>query len=76
MSVVEGIEAATLHPAQLMGIAHQKGTLDYDSDADFLFVSDKGPLKVLNTFIAGECVYSSPEAPQLIYKESSPCKKQ
>ncbi|XP_042891345.1 N-acetylglucosamine-6-phosphate deacetylase-like isoform X2 [Penaeus japonicus] len=76
VSVVEGIEAATLHPAQLMGIAHQKGSLDYDSDADFLFVSDKGPLKVLNTFIAGECVYSSPEAPQLIYKESSTCKKQ
>lgn len=75
VSVVEGIEAATLHPAQLMGITHQKGTLDYNTDADFLLVSDKGPLKVLNTFIAGECVYSSPEAPQLIYNESIPRKK-
>ncbi|XP_037774077.1 N-acetylglucosamine-6-phosphate deacetylase-like [Penaeus monodon] len=46
VSVVEGIEAATLHPAQLMGIKHQKGTLDYNTDADFLLVSDKGPLKV------------------------------
>lgn len=27
------MEAASLHPAQLLGIEHKKGTLDYDSDA-------------------------------------------
>lgn len=65
VTLVEGIEAATLHPAQLMGISHLKGTLDFGTDADFLLVSDDGPLQVLNTFIAGDCVYSSPQAPTL-----------
>lgn len=27
------MEAASLHPAQLLGIEHKKGTLNYDSDA-------------------------------------------
>lgn len=27
------LEAASLHPAQLLGIEDRKGTLDYDSDA-------------------------------------------
>lgn len=27
------LEAASLHPAQLLGIEDQKGTLDYDTDA-------------------------------------------
>lgn len=64
-TLVEGIEAASLHPARVMGIEHLKGTLDFGSDADFLLVSDEGPLKVLHTFIAGECVYSAPDAPHL-----------
>lgn len=65
MTLVEGIEAASRHPAEVMGLSHLKGTLDYGSDADFLFVSDRGPLQVLNTFIAGECVYSAADAPPL-----------
>lgn len=32
-SVETALEAASLHPAQLLGIEHKKGTLDYDSDA-------------------------------------------
>ncbi|XP_071549567.1 N-acetylglucosamine-6-phosphate deacetylase [Panulirus ornatus] len=67
VSLVEGIEAASLHPARVMGISHCKGSLDFDTDADFLFVSDKGPIKILNTFIAGECVYSAPDAPHLTF---------
>lgn len=67
VTLVEGIRAASLHPAEVMGLSHLKGTLDYGSDADFLLVSDRGPLQVLNTFIAGECVYSAPEAPPLNY---------
>lgn len=29
----EALEAASLHPAQLLGISHRKGKLDYGSDA-------------------------------------------
>lgn len=32
-TVETALEAASLHPAQLLGIEHKKGTLDYDSDA-------------------------------------------
>lgn len=51
-TLVEAIEAATLHPAQALGIAHQKGTLDYGADADLVFLDDE--LKVLRVFVAGE----------------------
>lgn len=71
-TVVEAIEAATLHPAQVMGVDHLKGTLDFGSDADFLLLSDKGPLKVLNTFIGGECVYAAPEAHPIPYIVQKP----
>lgn len=67
MTLVEAIEAASLHPAQVMGLSHRKGTLSYGSDADFLLVSDGGPLQVLNTFIGGECVYSASQVPLLNY---------
>lgn len=67
MTLVEGIEAASLHPAQVMGLSHLKGTLNFGSDADFLLLSDEGPLRVLNTFIGGECVFAAPEAPPLQY---------
>lgn len=32
-SIEEALEAASLHPAQLLGISHRKGKLDYGSDA-------------------------------------------
>ncbi|KAK8376513.1 hypothetical protein O3P69_009865 [Scylla paramamosain] len=72
VTVVEAIEAATLHPAQVMGMDHLKGTLDFGSDADFLLLSDKGPLKVLNTFIGGECVYAAPGAHCIEYTQQRP----
>ncbi|CAF0750886.1 unnamed protein product [Adineta steineri] len=50
--VVESIEAATLHPAQVLHIENQKGTLSFGADADFIFL-DKN-LNILSTFIAGE----------------------
>jgi N-acetylglucosamine-6-phosphate deacetylase len=53
---VEALEAATLHPAELLNITHSKGTLNYDTDADFVFLDDK--LNVLKTYIAGELVWS------------------
>lgn len=50
------LEAASLHPAQLLGITKSKGTLDYGSDADFIFLNDN--LEVKATYIAGECVWT------------------
>ncbi|NXW82360.1 NAGA deacetylase, partial [Alopecoenas beccarii] len=54
-SVETALEAASLHPAQLLGIEHKKGTLNYDSDADFLMLNDD--LYVQATYIAGEEVW-------------------
>ncbi|XP_029055610.1 N-acetylglucosamine-6-phosphate deacetylase [Osmia bicornis bicornis] len=56
-SVVEALEAATLHPAKTLGIEKTKGILDYEADADFVML-DKD-LKLLSTWISGECVYST-----------------
>lgn len=50
------LEAASLHPAQVMGIVPRKGTLNYGCDADFIFLDDD--LNVLSTWIDGACVYS------------------
>lgn len=49
---VEAIEAATLHPAQAMKITHRKGTLDFGSDADILFLDND--LNILRVFVNGE----------------------
>uniref|UniRef100_A0A2C9K4S2 N-acetylglucosamine-6-phosphate deacetylase n=2 Tax=Biomphalaria glabrata TaxID=6526 RepID=A0A2C9K4S2_BIOGL len=49
------LEAASLHPAQLLGIEDRKGTLNFDSDADFVLLDDD--LNVKATYIAGKCVY-------------------
>lgn len=54
-TTVEALEAATLHPAQLLDIQNVIGTLDFDSAADFVFLTDE--LKVQATFIAGLPVY-------------------
>uniref|UniRef100_A0A669F6S2 N-acetylglucosamine-6-phosphate deacetylase n=1 Tax=Oreochromis niloticus TaxID=8128 RepID=A0A669F6S2_ORENI len=51
-SVQEALEAASLHPAQLLGISHKKGKLDYGSDADLVLL-DEG-LNVKATYISGE----------------------
>uniref|UniRef100_A0A667XC54 N-acetylglucosamine-6-phosphate deacetylase n=1 Tax=Myripristis murdjan TaxID=586833 RepID=A0A667XC54_9TELE len=39
-SVEEALEAASLHPAQLLGISNRKGKLDFGSDADLVFLDD------------------------------------
>eukprot|EP00750_Incisomonas_marina_P015082 INCI18073.4.p1 GENE.INCI18073.4~~INCI18073.4.p1 ORF type:complete len:540 (-),score=100.35 INCI18073.4:8-1558(-) len=53
---VEVLEMATLHPAQVLGLAPQKGTLAFGADADFLFL-DPETLEVQQTFIGGFNVY-------------------
>ncbi|KAJ7305769.1 hypothetical protein JRQ81_010135 [Phrynocephalus forsythii] len=54
-SVETALEAASLHPAQLLKIEDRKGTLDYDTDADFLLLNDD--LHVQATYIAGQQVW-------------------
>ncbi|XP_034750925.1 N-acetylglucosamine-6-phosphate deacetylase [Etheostoma cragini] len=54
-SVEEALEAASLHPAKLLGVSHKKGTLDYGSDADLVLLDDA--LNVKATFISGEEVW-------------------
>ena len=51
-SIIEAIEAATLHPAELLGIQNVKGTLNVGADADLIFLDDD--LNVIKCFIAGE----------------------
>ena len=54
---MEALEAASLHPAQALGISHRKGTLKAGAEADFVLLDDN--LRVRATFIAGELVWSS-----------------
>lgn len=56
-SRVYAIEAASLHPAKCLGIERQKGTLDFDSDADFILLDDQ--LQLLSTWIGGVCVHTT-----------------
>jgi N-acetylglucosamine-6-phosphate deacetylase len=53
---VKALETATLHPAQVLGIADQKGTLNPGADADIVFLDDD--FEVLSTWIAGRCRYT------------------
>ena len=55
-SIVEGVECATLHPAQVLGIENKKGTLNFGADADFVIMDDD--INILQTFIRGVKVYS------------------
>ncbi|XP_076621567.1 N-acetylglucosamine-6-phosphate deacetylase [Colletes latitarsis] len=55
-SVVEALEAATLHPARTLGIENNKGVLNYGADADFVMLNNS--LELLSTWISGTCVHS------------------
>ncbi|KAI4500356.1 hypothetical protein M0802_004773 [Mischocyttarus mexicanus] len=55
-SVVEALEAATLHPARALNIESKKGVLNFDADADFVLLDDN--LELLSTWISGDCVYT------------------
>ncbi|XP_075422537.1 N-acetylglucosamine-6-phosphate deacetylase [Ascaphus truei] len=54
-TIESALEAASLHPAQLLGQQHRKGTLEYGTDADFLLLDDR--LNVKATYIAGDIVW-------------------
>ncbi|XP_064074308.1 N-acetylglucosamine-6-phosphate deacetylase isoform X2 [Vanessa tameamea] len=57
-SLEYALETASLHPAKALGIDHIKGKLNFGHDADFVIIHPK-LMKVLSTWIAGECVYKS-----------------
>lgn len=61
-SKVDALEAASLHPAEMLKVTDRKGTLDYETDADFIILDDA--LHVDATFIAGELVWESDTAPK------------
>ncbi|RXG56754.1 N-acetylglucosamine-6-phosphate deacetylase [Armadillidium vulgare] len=72
VGIVEGVEAASLHPARLLGIADKKGSLNFGADADFVLLNGSIPeeVEVLHTFIGGRCVYSDPSAKSIVIKSS------
>ena len=57
-TLAQAIEAATLHPAQLLGLDGTKGTLDYGADADLVFLDES--LSVQATCVAGDIVWKAP----------------
>ncbi|KAG7187907.1 hypothetical protein KM043_013874 [Ampulex compressa] len=56
-TVVEALEAATLHPARALGIESTKGVLNFHADADFVLLNED--LSLRSTWIGGECVYNA-----------------
>lgn len=56
MTLPQAVPLLTENPAKLLGVYHQKGSLDVGKDADF-FVMDKN-YNILTTFSQGEIVYS------------------
>ena len=59
-SLVEALEAASLHPARVLKIEERKGDLNFGSDADFVILRFCQPkLTIKSTWIAGKCVFNS-----------------
>lgn len=56
-SRVQAIEAATLHPAQALGVRGSHGTLDFGARADLVLLDDD--LRVRQTFVAGRLAYNA-----------------
>lgn len=63
----QAIEAATLHPAQLLGIVDRKGTLEYGTDADFVIIDEN--VFVHATFIGGAAVFIEPSSPMQVLEK-------
>jgi len=57
-TLVEALEASTLHPASLLQIENWKGTLQFGTDADLVFLQPE-TLDVISTWIDGKVVYQN-----------------
>ncbi|XP_075234932.1 N-acetylglucosamine-6-phosphate deacetylase [Lycorma delicatula] len=56
-SLVEALEAGSLHPAKTLNIQKHKGTLNFGADADFILLNDN--LDVIQTWVGGKCAYKN-----------------
>lgn len=56
-TLVEALEAASLRPAQLLGIQSTKGTLNEGADADFIILDDQ--LHVQACYVAGSLAWKN-----------------
>lgn len=59
-SMVEAVEAASLHPAQCLSIADRKGSLAVGCDADVILLDDD--LFVQAVFVNGQLAWSNPNS--------------
>ena len=57
VGIVRALEAATLHPARVLGIESSKGTLDVGADADILMLDDE--LHVRRVYVGGLRAWSA-----------------
>ena len=57
-SLVHALQAASLHPAQVLGLQKSKGTLNFGGDADFILVHPQ-QLEIMSTWIAGNRVFKA-----------------
>lgn len=55
--LAEALEAASLRPAEVLGISDRKGSLEVGADADFIVLDAN--LKVLTTYVAGHVVWNN-----------------
>uniref|UniRef100_A0A7S3EUE4 Amidohydrolase-related domain-containing protein n=1 Tax=Haptolina ericina TaxID=156174 RepID=A0A7S3EUE4_9EUKA len=60
-SLVDVLEAATLHPAQVLGIQEVKGSLEVGCDADLTFLDEQ--LNVTRCYVGGELAWDASAAP-------------
>jgi N-acetylglucosamine-6-phosphate deacetylase len=56
--MAEALTAASLHPAQVLGLDQKKGSLNHGCDADMVLLNSD--LEVDATCIAGEVVWARP----------------
>nr|CAG4650982.1 EOG090X06GX [Simocephalus serrulatus] len=66
-SIVEALEAATLHPACALGIQDRKGSLLFGREADFVVLDHE--LNLVSTWIASKKVYQNPSALHLVTRQ-------
>ena len=59
-SWAEAIQIASSHPAKALHLEKSKGTLNFNSDADFIILRLEH-FELLSTWIAGECAFDISE---------------
>lgn len=68
-SIDQALRCASEHPARLLNIYPQKGSLNYGADADFILID--GEIDVSATFLNGDLVWSKPDWTPLIELKSN-----